>query len=387
MDSKHPLAYRTVSALTTLGTGDLVAALLPPGPAWLEVVREAWEREVALLPVDTRLTEAERRALLERARPTALLDPDGVRPLDGEPCEAALVVATSGAAGEPKLVELSRAAVEHALAASAARLDARPGEPWLACLPPAHIGGLLVYLRAAVLGAPLEVLERFDPMPVARSGAAFTSLVPTMVRRLAAAGLDLRAYRAVLVGGAGLPPAPEGWPLVETYGQTETCGGVVYEGVPLGGVEVRVTEGEIEVAGPTLMHGYRLGPRHEGWLPTGDAGALEGGRLRVLGRLDDAIVTGGEQVWPDEVEAALADHPALEDVAVLGVPDPDLGARVVAVVVAPRPPTLDALRAHLDGRLARFKHPREVVALERIPRTASGKIRRSALRNIAGPMV
>lgn len=385
MGSKLRLAYRTVGALTTLRRGDLLAVVLPPGPPWLEVVREAWERGVALFPIDTRLTEGERAALLERGKPTAVLDPDGRRAFDGEPCGAAVVVATSGAAGEPKLVELSRGAVDAAVRASAERLDARPGDPWLACLPPAHIGGLLVYLRAAVLGAPLEILERFDPVLVARSGAAFASLVPTMVRRIAAAGLDLRAYRSVLVGGAALPGAPGGWPLVRTYGQTETCGGVVYDGAPLAGVEVRVAGGEIEVRGPTLMDGYRFGPRHEGWLRTGDAGVLEDGRLRVLGRLDDAIVTGGEQVWPGEVEAALADHPALQDVAVAGVPDPDLGERVVAFVVGTA--TLDDVRAHLDDRLARFKHPRELLVVARIPRTASGKIRRSMLRSLRGRAV
>lgn len=384
-----------------LRPGDLVAVALPPGPVWLDLVREIWDADAALLPVDTRLPLPERTALLERARPTVLLDPDGASRLAGglpaEP-EVVLVVATSGTAGEPKLAAFDHAAIEAAVAASARVLEARPGDAWLCCLPPAHVGGLLVLLRGALLGAPVAVHERFEPAAFAREREVrFTAVVPTMLRRLLDAGADLSGFRAILVGGAHLPAElraraeAAGARIVETYGLTESCGGVVYEGVPLPGVEVRIgADGGIRLRGPTLMRGYRGDPEGtaaaltpDGWLITGDAGELDGlGRLRVVGRLDEAVTTGGERVWPQEVEAVLAAHPKVAEVAVGGRPDPEWGERVVAFVVPAdpaEPPTLAELREAAAERLARFKAPRELVLVRRLPRTRSGKIRRSAL--------
>ncbi len=386
--------------LTVLGPGDLVALRLPPGGGWLPVLAGLWEAQAAAFPVDHRLAEPEVRALLQAARPTHVVDEGGLAPLPGglavEP-DIALVVATSGTAGAPRLVELSRGAVEAAVRASAEALGVGPGDGWLCCLPPAHIGGLLVLLRGVLLGAPVVVLPGFDAGAVeAARGPSLVALVPTMLRRLLDAGADLARFRAVLVGGAGLDPdlrgraAAAGARVVATYGLTESCGGVVYDGFPLAGTEVRVGEGgEVLLRGPTLMRRYRGEPRatvralRGGWLHTGDGGSVDAeGRLEVHGRLDECIRSGGEKVWPAEVEAALRAHPGVADVAVAGRPDDEWGQRVVAFVVPTdpaSPPSLEELRRAVGERLARFKAPREVVVVEALPRTASGKPRRRSL--------
>jgi O-succinylbenzoic acid--CoA ligase len=391
-----------VSALehVSVTRGDVVAVSLEPGPVWLDLVAETWAAGAALLPIDHRLPPREAGGLLERARPTVSLDAAGPRRIDGEAAdpEIALIVHTSGTGGAPKFVQLDRLAIDAAVACSASALGASDGDRWLCCLPPAHVGGLLVLLRAVVLGAPVTIHPGFDAAAVAAErGSAFTSLVPTMLGRLIAAGAELSGFRAILVGGAHLSPdlrasaEQAGASVVETYGLTETCGGVVYDGVPLPGTEMRIDpEGSIELRGPTLMRGYRFDPSataaaftEDGWLRAGDAGEIDAeGRLHVVGRFDDLINTGGEKVWPDEVEAALREHPGVRDVAAGGRPDPEWGQRV-AVWVVPAdpsdPPTLDELRAFVATTLPRHAAPRELTLAERLPRTASGKLRRAAL--------
>ncbi len=380
--------------------GDVVAASLEPGPAWLDLVAETWAAGAALLPIDHRLAPREARALLERARPTVSVDAVGARRIDGEAAdpEIALIVHTSGTAGAPRFVQFDRRAIDAAVASSASALGASDRDRWLCCLPLAHVGGLLVLLRAVLLGAPVTIHPGFDAAAVAAErGSAFTSLVPTMLGRLVAAGTELSAFRAILVGGAPLPPdlrasaERAGASVVETYGLTETCGGVVYDGVPLPGTEMRIDpKGGIELRGPTLMRGYRIDPSataaaftEDGWLRPGDAGEIDDeGRLHVVGRFDDLITTGGEKVWPDEVEAALREHPRVRDVAAGGRPDPEWGQRV-AVWVVPAdpsdPPSLEELRAFAARTLPRHAAPRELTLAERLPRTASGKLRRAAL--------
>jgi O-succinylbenzoic acid--CoA ligase len=384
-----------------MATDELVVIDRPPGPAWVDTVRELWLEQTPFLPLDHRLTPGEKRAIVERARPTAVRDEhDETILADGAPVApgVAFVVATSGVGGAPKLVELHRVAVAVAVRTSATRLGATPGAPWLSVLTPAHVGGLLVLMRAAILGAPVTAHGAFDPVRLVEDGegAAFVSVVPAMVRRLVATDLGLHGL-TLLVGGDALDPETvgaarsRGAHLVATYGLTETCGGFAYDGVPLDGMDVRLdVEGEIEVTGPTLMEGYRLDGAAtgaafttDGWLRTGDLGAIDDeGRLSVLGRADHLIRTGAEKVWPEEVERVLATHPKVADVAVTGQPDPEWGEHVVAFVV-PRtiddPPSLEELRAHGTERLARFKLPREVRLVPAIPRTTTGKVRRSSL--------
>lgn len=382
------------------GPGELVAVDLPPGPRWLDLLRQLWGSGATVLPVDHRLSGPERTTLLDRARPSIVIDEDGVTIFVGEPVDEAIgvVMMTSGTAGVPKLVELPRVALATAIDSSSSLLGVTPEDPWVSCLTPAHMGGMLVLLRAVVRGTPVEVHERFDPDRLAGSAVgACVSLVPAMLRRLVDARADLSRFGTLLVGGDALDDAlaadarERGGHLVTTYGLTESCGGVVYDGVSFPGTRVRIaSDGErIELRGPTLMEGYRFDPAAtgaaytaDGWLRTGDAGSIEDGRLVVHGRADDAIRTGGETVWPHEVERVLAAHPKVADVAVAGRPDPGWGRHVVAFVVPvdpADPPSLRELRDHTAEHIARFKAPQELEVVEAIPRTSGGKVRRRAL--------
>jgi o-succinylbenzoate---CoA ligase len=223
------------------------------------------------------------------------------------------------------------------------------------------------------------------------------SLVPTMLRRLLDAGAPLHEFRCILVGAAATPPAlraaadAAGAPVFETYGATETWAGVVYDGVALDGVQVRIDDSdEVQVRGPMLMRGYRFDAERtaaaftpDGWYRTGDLGAFDArGALQVFGRIDDLINTGGVNVSPTAVEDALAGHPGVADLCIAGRPDAEWGERVVAFVLPRdhgRPPSLDELRAFGRERLSAAQLPREIVLVDSLPRTASGKVRRHEL--------
>lgn len=365
---------------------ELVAIDLPGGADFVDAVRRVWDRGDAVLPLDRRLPPAARAAMLEALRPTRLLDADGERVLDGDPVEAgdALVMATSGSTGVPKGVIHTHDAVTASATAGNTRLGTSPDDHWLACLPLAHIGGFSVITKALVAGTGLTVLPRFDAEAVvaaARQGATMVSLVPTALRRI-----DPAQFRVVLLGGSR-PPSERPANVVATYGSTETGSGVVYDGRPLDGVEVRIADdGEILVRGPMLMRGYRTGGSPidaDGWLHTDDVGSwTTDGRLHVDGRRGDMIVTGGENVWPDAVERVLATDPDVAEVAVAGIVDPEWGQRVTAWVVpadpgCPPPPA--RLRALAAERLAPFMAPKRIHLVAELPRTALGKVVRAAL--------
>lgn len=384
---------------------DLVAVTLAPGPDWLDLVRNVWAVGAALLPIDPRLPSTEIDGLLRLARPTVVVSGSGGRVVaerleDGVAAEPGivLVVHTSGTAGTPKLAQFDRRAIDAAVAASALALEATANDPWICCLPLAHVGGMLVLMRGVLLAAPVSVHPTFDPGLVqSERDAAFISVVPTMLRRLLDAEADVAHFGAILVGGAHLSPdlreraERAGARVIETYGLTETCGGVVYDGRPLSGVEVRINEdGGVELRGPMLMLGYRSDAAStdgaftkDGWLRPGDAGEIDAdGRLHVVGRIDDLINTGGEKVWPEEIEAALRPHPKVAEVGVGGRLDSEWGQRVVAFVVPADPgdpPTLEELRSFASTQIARHKAPRELVLVAALPRTFSGKLRRVAL--------
>jgi O-succinylbenzoic acid--CoA ligase len=306
----------------------------------------------------------------------------------------ALVVPTSGTTGSAKGVVLTHDAVTASALATSARLRVDPDrDRWLACLPLAHIGGLAVVARALVTGTPCTVLERFDATAVedqARAGATLVALVATALGRT-----DVSGYRAVLLGGAA-PPERRDANVITTYGMTETGSGVVYDGRPLDGVDVRIggagatgatgATGEVMIRGPMLLRAYRDGndPRVSGgWFPTGDAGRLEpDGTLTVFGRIADVIVSGGEKVWPAPVERLLASHPGVGQVAVWKRPDAEWGERVVAWVVPAdpsTPPGLESLRAAVSEQLAPWAAPKELVVVDSLPRTSSGKVQRGGL--------
>lgn len=380
-----------------LRPGDLVAVAIPPGEAWIPLLQAIWDAGAAVLPVDHRLPASVADDLVRRARPAMLITSSGPVRLDASApagSDVGAVVATSGTTGTPRLVELTRHAIAAAVRSSASVLGATASDPWLCCIPVAHIGGLLVLLRHTVLGAPVSVHPGFSIEAVRDEAAArFVSVVPAQLRRLFDADVDCTRFRAMLVGGASLPPelaheaAERGVNIVTTYGLTESCGGVLYNGRPLPGTAVRVQQGdEVQLTGSTLMSGYRFDAdatssafTSDGWLRTRDSGTIESGVLVVHGRLDDVIVTGGEKVWPHDVESALAAHPLVAEVAVHGEADADWGQRVVAVVVprdGGRPPAVDTLREHVAQRLPRYMAPREVIIVDSLARTALGKVRR-----------
>jgi O-succinylbenzoic acid--CoA ligase len=258
------------------------------------------------------------------------------------------------------------------------------------------VAGLAVLVRSLVSGTEPVLAERADAATLAAgsgSGCAHVSLVPTQLQRLLQEanppGL-LAGFSSVLLGGAAAPAGllaaarAVGVPVVTTYGMTETCGGCVYDGVPLDGVRVAVRgeSGRIWIGGPVLFSGYRgqrdgaAALRHN-WFRTGDLGRLDSsGRLTVRGRADDVINTGGHKVVPGEVTAALQTCPGVKDVAVVGQPDPEWGQRVIAVVVPADPedpPTLELLRLHVRERLPRYAAPSKVVMVDAVPMLPSGK--------------
>lgn len=366
----------------------LVALDLPGGPEFVAALQRAWADGDAVLPVDQRLPAPAKQALLDAMAPGAVEDEAGRVNLDGgRPVDAgdALVVATSGTTGVPRGVVLTHDAVRASAVATSARLGVDPEvHRWLACLPLSHVGGLSVVTRALVTGAALVVQPGFDAAAVtAASGpGVLVSLVPTALRRVSAA-----AFHTVVLGGS-TPPDDLAANVVTTYGMTETGSGVVYDGVPLDGVEVALAAGgEVRLRGPMLLRAYRdaAAPLDaDGWLSTGDAGFVDpAGRLHIRGRLSDLIISGGENVWPAAVEAVLRRHPGVGEVAVAGRPDPEWGERVVAWVVpaaAGPPPTLDELRALVKEQLGPWAAPRQLVVVDALATTAIGKVRRGDLR-------
>lgn len=363
--------------------GRLVALDLPGGQPFVDALRRAWDDGDAVFPLDRRLPKPAQEAVLDRMGVAEVVTASGsAERTGGVPVERgdALVVATSGSTGEPKGVVLTHDAVAASAEATSRRLGVTADDHWLACLPLAHVGGLSVVTRALHTGAALSFVDPFDAAAVDGSPATLVSLVPTALRRI-----DPSRFRLIVLGGAR-PPADRPANTVTTYGMTETGSGVVYDRVPLDGVEVRVVDGEIQLRCPMLLRCYRDGhdPRtSDGWFPTGDLGAIDpDGRISVHGRAGDLIITGGENVWPEPVEAILAEHDAVADVAVAGVPDDEWGQLVTAYVVPadPRhPPSLESLRQLVKERLPAFHAPRRVVLMERLPRTTLGKPMRTGL--------
>ncbi|MGY1718555.1 o-succinylbenzoate--CoA ligase [Blastococcus sp. SYSU DS0552] len=363
-------------------------------------------RHLTLVPA-AELSDDDVRAALDGERPLAVLPAGPPAVVDAaraalrpdEPLEPGtdLVVVTSGSTGNGRGVLLSAAALRASAAATLDRLGG-PGS-WLLALPVSAIAGLQVLCRGLLGGRSATRLGAGEPLAdaVARMPAGdrrYTSLVPTQLRRALDAEPDaLRAFDAVLVGGAATDPAllararAAGVAVATTYGMTETAGGCVYDGLPLAGVTVRVTDG-IELAGPVLAHGYRGDPQAtaaafaDGWFRTRDAGTLgPDGRLTVHGRLDEVVISGGVNVPPAAVEAALREHPAVADAVVFGRPDPEWGQRVVAAVV-PAPggaPTLAELRPWVTERLGAPAAPRELRLIASIPTLHTGKPDRRAV--------
>lgn len=383
----------------------------------LALVQAAIARGVPVLPLHPRWTEAERRALGQRARdagPLGAMGPEDERPL--------AVICTSGSSAEPKAVVLSRRAFAAAAHASEQNLGWLPGDRWLLTLPFSHVGGFSILTRClraratvVVAGsaaggprlAPAELAELVD-----RQRVTLISLVPTQLAQL----LELipawdpgPALRVMLVGGAACPKPllvrarGRGWPVLTTYGMTETCSQIATQrygsppasesdvGPPVSGLEVRVVDGTLRVRGPTLFSGYLGRPLREvldgdGFFDTGDRGAIDDqGRLHVLGRRGDLIITGGENVSPLDVERSLEGHPDVAAVCVFGVEDMIWGELVAAAVVLRPGADLSQLVAWSREHLARFKRPRLWAELPDLVRNAVGKVDRAGTARHARP--
>lgn len=383
-------AARAGGALRARGVarGDRVGIALAPGTDFVVALHAVWGAGAVAVPVDLRLGDDERAHVTRGC--AVVVD----APLEaGEPAPPVLahdldavaaVIHTSGSTGRPKPVELTFGNWLWSALGSGVALGVDPRERWLCALPLSHVGGLSIVVRSAIYATTAEVHERWDTERVlaALQRATLVSLVPTTLARLLDAGLrEPPRLRTVLLGGAPIAPAlaararAAGVPVTETYGLTEACSQVTTGGPPLFCTRVRLaSDGEILVSGPTVAGG--------GELATGDLGRFdERGHLHVVGRKADTIVTGGENVAPTEVEAVLAEHPAVAEAAVHGRPDPEWGEAVVATVVprAGAAVTADELRAHAAARLAPFKVPKAIAFAAALPRTRSGKLLRRAL--------
>ncbi len=311
-----------------------------------------------------------------------------LREWDAAPAPEPLVIATSGSTGAPKRVVLSRDAMRASALATQSRLGG-PGQ-WVLNLPPTYVAGVQVLYRSVVAGTEpvVDVQDLTGPR-------RYIAIVPTQLMRcLRDHEEDLSVFDAVLVGGGPVDPRLRadaeqgGINVVATYGMSETCGGCVYDGVPLDGVELRIgDDGEVLLRGPMVFDGYEGEPERtaaalrDGWFHTDDLGEIgEDGRLRVTGRQDDVIISGGVKVPAVAVAAAVAADTAVVDVAVLGVPDEEWGERVVAFVETRDPISLEGVRDLVDPRAWA---PRQLVVLEKLPRLPNGKPDRVALRALA----
>jgi O-succinylbenzoic acid--CoA ligase len=367
--------------------GQLAAALDGSGPA--------------ILPLDPGLPASRLTELLAAFAPSAIVTTDGIERFaagEGVADDVAVVLTTSGSTGTPKGAELSAVALLASARASLARIGAGTGAGrWLCCLPTHHIAGLGVLVRSLVTATEPVFADRPDP----DLAADYVSLVPTQLRRLLAAGAAVGRFGTILLGGAAAPAdlldaaAAAGARVVTTYGMTETCGGCVYDGVPLDGVRVATDAGAvIRIGGPVLFSRYRLDPEstaaclRAGWFTTSDLGEVAAdGSVALGGRADDVINTGGEKVVPALVENALRGLSSVSDAAVVGAPDAQWGERVTAIIVPAnpaQPPGVEKIRLELRDVLPRYALPRAVVCVGDLPMLASGKPDRLKLREIAG---
>ena len=405
------LAHIWASRFESLGLqrGQRVAVIEPAGIRLAALLHACLRSGAAMVPISPRGPESEIERVLADCRPRLLVRDGELEAVAAPAARAdldACVLYTSGTVGQPKGVRLTLA--NHVASALGCQqvLRSTEADRWLLVLSPHHVGGLAVFLRAAICNQPLITLSRFEERSALEALEAdqptLMSLVPTMLARLLdAGGLDaLRRLRAILVGGGPAPAeavrrwAGLGLNVCPTYGLTETCSQVTLvppgraadlagsAGVVCPHASISVVADEIVVSGPCVSPGYvnpAVTSRPDGRsFRTGDLGRLEDGVLTVLGRRDDTILTGGESVRPEEVEAVLRQHPRVADVAVAGRPDRLWGEVVAAWVVAD-----GVAESELDGwcreRLPTFKVPRRWSFVAGLPRSDGGKVLRRLL--------
>ncbi len=438
-DGERALSYAQLHAAALAGAAELgergvsagesVAIALTPGLAFAVALHACWLAGAAAVPVDTRLSTAEREQVADGAALT-LAEPLRADPARAEAVAAthdldatAVVVHTSGTSSTAKRVELTFGNLLWSALGSGVALGVHPEERWLCTLPLCHVGGLSILVRSAIQATTAVIHERFETQRALRAlvheGVTLVSVVATTLQRLLDAGLqDPPALHCALAGGGPVPPAlleraaGAGVKVCQTYGLTEACSQVstvplaaldagadesgaraavtaatgptapdLGAGRPLFCTRVKIAaDGEVLVAGPTVAPAALAG---DGWLHTGDLGTLdEQGNLHVSGRKSDTIISGGENVAPAEVEAALEAHEQVAEAAVVGRSDPRWGEAVTAIVV-PMPGTCPdeaRLRDHCARLLAPYKVPKRVLLVEGpLPRTPSGKLLRRQL--------
>ena len=391
--------------------GSTVAMTMHPRREQVVMVHALMKVGAVLLPLGPRLSAEERAAVIANEKPAVDLDDAGELtqteadlPLLGEHDmdDVASHVMTSGSTGTPEPIGLTYGNFLWSAVASAFNIGVEPEDRWLCCLPLSHISGLGIVMRSVIYGTTAVVHDGFDVDRVAesleRDQITVVSLVATMLTRLLDAGADLSGPRALLIGGGPVPEEAleealgRGAIVVQTYGLTETCSQVTTlapadarrklgsAGRPLLSAHLRIQDGEILVQGPTVAPGRADA---DGWLHTGDLGRIdEEGFLYVEDRMDDLIVSGGENVVPAEVEKVLLRHPEVADAAVVGREDPEWQQAVTAIVVLEDGSQVspDELRRHCAESLAGFKVPKRVELAAALPRTPSGKLMRRALR-------
>jgi o-succinylbenzoate---CoA ligase len=391
--------------------GSTAALTMHPRREQVVLAHALMKLGAALLPLSPRLTDAERARVVEEVEPMVDLDDPGLLtqaeadlPLLGEhdTDDICAYVLSSGSTGNPKPIGLTYGNFLWSAMGGAFNIGVDPADRWLCCVPLSHIAGLSIVVRSAIYGTTAVVHDGFDVDCVARAlreePISVVSLVTTMLKRLLDADADLSGPRAILVGGGPVPATmlgeaiERGATVVQTYGLTETCSQVTTlapedalrklgsAGRPLLSSHVRIRDGEILIQGPTVAPGRY---DESGWLHTGDLGHIDDeGFLYVQDRIDDMIVTGGENVVPSEVEEVLLQHPAVADAAVVGREDPEWQQAVTAVVVLGpgAEVTPDELRHHCAETLAGYKVPKRVELAAALPRTPSGKLMRRALR-------
>ena len=426
--------------------GDRVALVATNSLQFVVAVHAVARTGAVLVPINIRLTAAEVASQLARVHPSIILcdemhaalahEAAGLAELSGVvglpiagappadpvvthgPNEDLCIIHTSGTTGAARGAVLTYGNFWASAAGSAYNLGVLPGDRWLACMPLFHVGGLSILLRSAIYGTSAVVHPGFDAGRVARAiredRISLLSVVATMLQRILDEdpGSAPDHLRAVLVGGGPVPPdllrraLERGYPVVQTYGLTECASQVTTlspadatrrlgsAGKPLVTTEVRVDAeagqpGEILVRGPIVMAGYyddtaaTARAIRDGWFHTGDIGRLDDdGFLTILDRRDDLIVSGGENVYPAEVEAALLAHPAISGAAVVGLSDAQWGQVVAAGIVAEGEVSLADIQGALKGRIASYKMPRVIARLDSLPTTSSGKTQRHLVREI-----
>ena len=391
--------------------GSTAALTMQPRREQVVLIHALMKVGATLLPISPQLSGEERKAIVAAEEPTVDLDDPGQLtqteadlPLLGEHDmdDIACRVLTSGSTGSPTPIGLTYGNFLWNAVGSGFNIGVDPHDRWLCCLPLSHISGLGIVMRSVIYGTTAVLHDGFDTDRVASAladdGITVLSLVTTTLSRLLEAGADLSGPRAILVGGGPVPEEPleeasgRGATVVQTYGLTEACSQVTTlapadarrklgsAGRPLLTTHLRIQDGEILVQGPTVAPGRADG---DGWLHTGDLGRIdEEGFLYVEDRIDDMIVSGGENIVPAEVEQVLLRHPQVADAAVVGREDPEWQQAVTAIVVLEdgSDTTPDELRRHCAEALAAFKVPKRVELAAALPRTPSGKLMRRALR-------